>query len=242
MKSDLSNNRKKIPYIIHQVYEDMNGPSDALLEISNSWKTFHPEWKYMFWNKESIEDLLYSKFRNFFPIYRNYPFNVQRWDAIRYLILFSYGGLYVDMDYECLAPFDLILHDSECCMGLEPYAHALEYKKSFIVGNALMATVPANSFFELIIEDMVKNQNTVFSKFKKQQIIESTGPFLTTRVYNVYPNKVLIKLLTDDLVAPLSLQEVRALVDGMHTEEIKNKIDKACAIHFFMGSWHSQTE
>ena len=30
-----------------------------------------------------------------------FPYDVMRWDVIRYMILYKIGGLYVDFDYEC---------------------------------------------------------------------------------------------------------------------------------------------
>ena len=229
-----------IPRIIHQVYEDMNGPSNDLRVISSSWKKFHPEWEYRFWNKDSIEDLLHSVFPEFLPVYRSYPYNVQRWDAIRYLILYHFGGLYADMDYECLEPLNLLLQDADCCMGLEPRIHAMQYNKPFMVGNALMATTPAHSYFKQMIEYMIENQHTVFSDIEAWQIFESTGPFMTTRNYNNYHDKEQIKLLPDELIAPLCFQEVRMLVEGNHVDDIYRKIEKAYAIHYFVGSWLSQ--
>lgn len=35
-------------------------------------------------------------------VYNSYPYAVQRWDMIRYLILYEYGGIYADLDYECI--------------------------------------------------------------------------------------------------------------------------------------------
>ena len=183
-------------------------------------------------------DFIKTCFPDFLPVYNQYPNNVQRWDAIRYLILYHYGGLYADMDYECFAPLDPLLHNKSCCMGLEPVAHAVEYKKPFIVGNALMASSPSHSYFALIIEDMIKNKDTVFSNNKIRQILESTGPFLTTRIYNAYPEKEKVRLLSDELIAPISLQEVRLLSSGNQNEKILNKLEKAYAVHYFMGSWH----
>jgi len=146
------------------------------------------------------------------------------------------------MDYECFAPLDLLLQDAECCLGLEPHAHALLYQQPFIVGNALLASVPKHPYFKRLIDDMTANKNIVFSKFEKQQILESTGPFLTTRIYNIYQEKEQINLLSDELIAPLSLWEVGSLLEGNYLKEIDNKIDKAYAIHYFMGSWHPQVE
>ena len=227
----------KIPLLIHQVYEDMNGPSKDLMAISANWKKFHPEWEYRFWNKDAMEDFLQTDFPDFLPAYRNYPYNVQRWDAIRYLILYRFGGLYADMDYECLAPMDFLLQDAACCMGLEPRIHAIRFNKTFIVGNALMATVPAHPYFKMLIEDMMENQHTVFSNVRVAQILDSTGPFLTTRIYVNYPDKEQIRLLPAELIAPLSFHEVRLLVEGTQSEEIDHKIEKAYAIHYYMGSW-----
>jgi len=206
----------QIPRIIHQVYEDMNGPSDALLEMSQSWKRHHPAWEYRFWNRESMEDFLHTRFPDFLPVYRAYPFDIQRWDAIRYLILYHFGGLYADMDYECLAPLDLLLQDAGCCMGLEPGQHAARLQQSFLVGNALMAAVPRHSYFELIIEDLIKNRHTVFSDLRIRQILESTGPILTARIYHSHPDKEQIRLLPYELIAPLSFHEVRLLLDENH--------------------------
>jgi len=237
IKTHTSKEFNQIPQIIHQVYEDMNGPSQALLQISQSWKRFHPNWEYRFWNRESIDVFLKSDFPDFLPIYQNYPYDIQRWDAIRYLILYRYGGLYADMDYECLAPLDLLLRDSGCCLGLEHCQHADRLQKPFIVGNALMAAVQFHSFFEQIIENLIKDKNKVFSDLRIQQILESTGPLLTTRIYCSHPDKAKIRLLPYELIAPLSMQEVRLLLIENHSTEIDEKIEKAYAIHYYMGSW-----
>lgn len=30
--------------------------------------------------------------------------NIQRWDSIRYFIMHLFGGIYIDVDYECKSP------------------------------------------------------------------------------------------------------------------------------------------
>ena len=230
----------KIPRIIHQIYEDPAGPSESLLELAETWKGHHPTWEYRFWGKKEMEDFLVEEFPEFIPIYRGYPFNVQRWDTIRYLILYRMGGLYVDFDYECLEPMDALLNNTLCCMGLEPTTHAHSYNKPFIVGNALMASVPGHSYFEEIIKDMMNDEK--YSNLSKgAQVMQTTGPFMTTRLYNRYLNKEEITLLPADLVAPFTLFEVRELASGQLTPYLEDKIDKCFAIHYFGGSWHIQT-
>lgn len=144
----------KIPRIIHQLYENPNGSSNVpenLKSLSETWISNHPDWEYRFWDKKAMNDFLESFFPELVSRYHSFPFNVQRWDAIRYLILYRIGGMYVDMDYECMEPFDELLGGNTCCLGLEPARHSSSFKKPYIVGNALMACIPEHNFFKSII-------------------------------------------------------------------------------------------
>ena len=229
----------KIPKIIHQIYEDPMGPSEILLEFAKTWKENHPTWEYRFWDKEAIEDFLKNSFPDFIPIYQAYPYSVQRWDAIRYLILYKIGGLYVDFDYECVESIDSLLVGSSCCLGMEPYGNAIMYRKDLIIGNALMASVPNHNFFKNVIEYMI--QNEIQLSHKALQVMETTGPFMITRVYENYKNKEEVTLLPASLIAPLTMGEVRKIINGNETDEIVEKVEKAYALHYFLGSWISQT-
>ena len=97
-----------IPKLIHQFWQDKNEnpPRDILLKISEIWKEKNPSWEYHLWNCKTSETILLKYFPWFINRYNNYRYDVQRWDAICYLILFKFGGVYVDMDYECLESLD----------------------------------------------------------------------------------------------------------------------------------------
>lgn len=232
IKNDL-----RIPKILHQIYEDTAGPPSHLLELSQSWKNKNPDWEYRFWGKAEMEEFLENHFPDFAPIYKNYPFNVQRWDAIRYLILYKMGGLYVDFDYECVEPIDVLLAGSSCCMGMEPTINSITHNMKLIVGNAMMASVPKHKYFELLIDDMIENKDTVFSNYGPEQIMQTTGPFFTTRVYENLRKKSIVTLLPAGLVAPLTMNEVRMAISGQDTSRIAEKLEHAYAIHYFLGSW-----
>ena len=233
--------KMKIPRIIHQIYEDPAGPPELLSSLAETWKGCHPEWEYRFWNKQMMYDFLDTVCPDFKPIYYSYPFNVQRWDAIRYLILYHIGGLYVDFDYECLEPLDVLLNGQSCCMGMEPTINSISHFKPLIIGNALMASVPKHPYMAAIIEDMKTNFSNDYRKGDSIQIMESTGPFMVTRVYEQFKRKKEITLLSADLVTPLSLKEVWMLRTSHTTVELEEKVEKAFAIHYFFGSWTEQT-
>ena len=61
---------------------------------------------------------------------KKYRTGVEKSDILRYLLLFHYGGVYADLDVECLRPFEPLLqrHSGEdrfgCVFGAEPHGHA----------------------------------------------------------------------------------------------------------------------
>ena len=232
--------RIKIPRIIHQIYEDPAGPPDNMLQIAKRWQDHHPDWEYRFWNRQMISDFLESHCSDFLPFYQSWPFNVQRWDSIRYLILYHIGGMYADMDYDCLRPLDILLTGSSCCMGMEPVLHK-NAANLLPIGNALMASVPRHPYMAAIIEDMKANFHIDYGKGDTTQILATTGPLMAARVYDRYKRKKDVTLLPADLVSPLSVKEVWMLCQGHARTEVLQKIEKAFAIHYCFGTWRYQT-
>ncbi|GHT58791.1 hypothetical protein AGMMS50239_04050 [Bacteroidia bacterium] len=240
----LKNNRQqslKIPRIIHQVYEDPAGPPDHLIQVSETWKACHPDWEYRFWDKQAIEEFMQAEFPEYIPAYNAFPFPVLRWDAIRCFILYHYGGLYADMDYECFEPMDSLLGDSTCCLGMEPDDNAILHNRDMIIGNALMASVPGHDFFKVIIDEMFTDKNGLIDvRYKGLYVMEGTGPFMFTRIYKNYREKETVTLLPAELVAPLTVDETRKIILGNATKDIEDKVEKAFALHYFLGSWFEQ--
>ena len=229
-----------IPRIIHQIWSSKNKPMPALfMEFSKTWIDLHPDWQYIMWNDAKIEHFLQSNFPKYIEAFQSFPYDIQRWDTIRYLFLYKMGGLYVDMDYECMEPLDSLLNGHSCCMGLEPAEHARPFNMPYIVGNALMATIPGHRFLRMIIDDVFEKQTEFLVMSKSRRVIETTGPLMATRIYNSYPFKDEITLLSAEQVAPLTMEEVRHLINGNETVEMAEKIEKALALHYFLGTWYS---
>ena len=228
-----------IPKIIHQVWSGKYGPVlPKFAEFAESWKKHHPDWDYVLWDEKAMNELVEEKFPQYRKQYEHLPFDIQRWDVIRYLILFTYGGLYADLDYQCLKPFDAILDKQMCCMGLEPASHAQMINKHFCIGNALMASVSAHPFFKELIMAVLK-EDLVYDRQQNpiQWIISTTGPVILTDIWFKYADKESIMLLNDTLVAPFSKPEaMEFMMDSSH-KNWQQKLEKAMAIHYFMGTW-----
>ncbi len=91
-----------IPKIIHQIW--IGGPlPDVFKKYMTTWKQMHPGWKYKLWTDDNVHEL--------FPLY-NQKFYDQsesmgvKSDILKWEIIYRFGGVYVDTDYECLKPLD----------------------------------------------------------------------------------------------------------------------------------------
>ena len=175
-----------IPQIIHQVWE---GKTERLpkqfIQFAETWKEHHPNWQYEFWNKKRMDAFVRKYYPEFADIYFGYGYDVQRWNAIRYLILYKTGGVYVDFDCECLKPMDAHLQGKTCCFGLEPEEYAKMYRQPFIISNAWIASESNHPFLKKIIETLPKINSTATDKINV--VVETTGSIMLTNVYHRYP-------------------------------------------------------
>lgn len=90
-----------IPKKIHQVWLGGNIP-DNYKRLRDSWIEKNPDWEYKLWVDSDIDSFKLENIDNF-----NKTNNLGvKSDIFRYEILYRYGGLYVDTDFECLQSFN----------------------------------------------------------------------------------------------------------------------------------------
>lgn len=230
-----------IPKIIHQIWEGKSEPLPAYFkDFAQTWKDNHPDWVYEFWDEKRMNDFISDFYPDFGDIYYRYPYSVQRWDVIRYLILFRLGGLYVDFDYESLESVNEILKDGTCFFAAEPEEHAIHFKKDIYFNNAFMACIPQHPFFKEIIEHLKQLSVTSSTNDKMMDVLNTTGPLMLTQLYETSPYKDDITLLPPELVSPWTKREVDLYWNDeidYDEKELELKLSKAVAIHYFWGSW-----
>ena len=95
-----------IPKIIHQTWKNETIP-DKWKTYHQSWKTHFPtlEYKHILWTDKDNREFIKENYNWFLETFDNYPKNIQRADAIRYFILYHYGGIYADLDCEVTGEF-----------------------------------------------------------------------------------------------------------------------------------------
>ncbi len=102
-----------------------------------------------------------NDFQDFLNKYDSYPTNIQRVDSFRYFLLKKIGGVYVDMDFECLENIEALLRGYSCVIGKEPKSHCDRFSVEMILCNAFMAAAPNDAFISFVCQKVAGYRDTV---------------------------------------------------------------------------------
>ncbi|AOM80174.1 glycosyltransferase family 32 protein [Pedobacter steynii] len=228
----------EIPAIIHQTWKNAAIPEEFAASV-NSWKNLHPDWKYSLWTDDMNVGFLESYFPDFLDIYRSYPSHIQRVDAVRYFILYQFGGIYVDLDFYCFKHISPILENCHCAFGLEHALHSAIHHKKMIISNAFMACKAKSEFMKLICEELYHPSVATF-KDKNDMILETTGPFMLTRVYEQHQHDetLKVKIIEPEFLYPLTKDEInKELLADIEKNVVAENLKDAYGLHYYWGSW-----
>lgn len=153
-------------------------------EVPDIWKTsqqsiinMNTDFEYKLYTDEDNRNFIESYFPFFLKTYDNFEYNIQRADAIRYCVLYIYGGIYVDLDYNCNKSFNEIFDILKKPIGL-----VRSINKPDISTNSIMISMVKNHPLWLeCIRNMMK-KTPFFIRGKHLKVMTSTGPIMLNRV------------------------------------------------------------
>lgn len=169
----------KIAKIIHQTWKNSIVPIKLITWVK-SWVKYHPDWEYWLWTDESARNLIADKYPWFLDTFDNYSENIRRADALRYFVLYEYGGIYADLDMESLKSLNPLILKYSCFVGQEPYEHPiLDSNFEHLVINAIMGCRKNHPF-------MLKVMKSLLDFSHMWNVLDSTGPHFLTLNYRQY--------------------------------------------------------
>ena len=222
-----------IPRIIHQTWKTLDVPVQ-FRTFQASWRRHHPDWAYRYWTDAEIRTFIASAYPWFLPTFDGYTEQIRQVDAFRYFLLHRYGGVYADLDSECVQALDGLLAGHDVVLGCEPERHADSPAVSRrgldrVLGNAVMASVPGHPFW-LHVTALLNAARS------ESQVLDATGPFLLSRAYQSYPERERITVLGPEIFYPLDIWQARD--DTLTLDEQRQRIGaSAYAIHHWAGTW-----
>ena len=181
-----------IPKIIHQTWSSSDVP-ESMADWIRSWLHHNPDWEYWFWSDEEITTLLNARYPHLLSSFQQYEEGVKWGDALRYIALYEVGGIYADLDMECLKPWSDLLSNGQCFLTEENYEHLtlLFQRKDPLIINCVMACRARHPFYKATVDSLPKDS--------RLGPIKATGPLFFTKVFEGYKQKANVSF-TDHLV------------------------------------------
>lgn len=156
---------------IHQVWLGSEFP-EKYQRIRDTWIEKNPDWEYRLWTDSDVEEFQLENINQYNSI-NNLG---AKSDIFRYEILYRYGGLYVDTDFECIKSFNDLSY-------LDLYAGTghVDVPEVF---NGLIACKPGHNLIRKLIDDI-----KVISTNNFDQIIALTGPkYFSNKLFEYVKN------------------------------------------------------
>lgn len=192
-----------IPRIIHQTYWT-SGVPDMLKDNVERLKTLNPSWIYRYWNDEEIVCFInevygWDVLRLYLSI--NAQYGAARADLFRYLCIFYYGGVYLDIKSTVRVPLDEIIeNDDEYLLsywnnesgdryagfGLHP---ELDFSPRGELQQWHVIAAPRHPLLRHVIENVLDNivrYRIEANGCGKSGVLRTTGPIAYTKA--IYPH------------------------------------------------------
>lgn len=184
-----------LPSVFHFVWLGSDVPSWAT-EYMQTWSRNFPNWKQCLWTDDHDLPLInYNLYRNASKLAPGHEGQFKS-DLLRYELLYRYGGIYVDTDFECRKNFEHLLDGVDCFAAWE--------EQDRWVNNALMGATPGHPFIEALIQGLASN----VQQHQGYRPNVLTGPQYVTRLYNHFKGDV--QVFPQRLFYPYSYHEVES--------------------------------
>ena len=222
-----------IPRILHQSWKTTELPSPAD-RWRRSWLTLNPDFEHRFYDDDECIDFVRHNAPQFLRIYQGLPTAIQRADLFRYLVVYLTGGMWADIDMECLRPIAPLLAANRMILSVETKLtrvrqRELGYRGRVQLANCIFAAAPQHWFLGRLLDSIRCYQPT--EPPTDEEVESSTGPRLLTRqFYELQPES------RDDVSV---LAQVRMMAPCRYPNcwPVNTNIYSR---HHFLGSWKTQ--
>ncbi len=166
-----------IPKILFQTWKSKTDIPANFAYWATTFRDLNPGYDYQLWDDADNRAFIAARYPWFLPAYDAYPAEIYRVDAVRYFFLYHHGGIYADLDTECLRPLDRMLDIADVVlgrMGTNPnFMHSLP--------NAMMLSSPRQEFWLLVMSLLIEPMPPLGTRPESV-----TGPVLLKRAHTLY--------------------------------------------------------
>lgn len=128
-------------------------PPDESLDLIKTWFSKNPNFNWYYMDDDKCKAFIEDHFsKEFVDMYNSLPYGIMKSDAWRIAVVYIYGGVYADLDTECIHPISSWTEGRELVVSLEPPT------RDGIV-NFVFAAAPRHPALLLCLKHLIINYN-----------------------------------------------------------------------------------
>lgn len=129
-----------IPRVFHQIWIGPDALPDEYRAYQETWRRHQPGWELRLWTEDDLPGGLRRP-----EVYERLRAPAERADIARLELLWRFGGVYVDVDFECLRPLEPLIAQATFFIGLA---------KPGRVNNALLGSVAGHPILDRALDNL----------------------------------------------------------------------------------------
>ena len=215
-------NLMKIPKTIVQTFKDEESMNDDMLDAVTLWQKVNPTWEHSIYYDADCRTFLKENFNSdVLDAFNKIQPGAGKGDLFRYCYLYINGGVYADVDTQCIVPLDDMLDLEQEFVSAVGFPY---YGKYYDVHQTFIACQSKHKILEIAIMLTVYNiiHEVVPMKCKYHcnysPLLRVTGTKLLADAVNIFLNK--------PLNSPLELSDMFPFRTIAHTHRRPLVIDK----------------
>lgn len=118
-------------------------------------KKLHPDFEYRFYTDADMDAFIKTDFREYYEQFNRLPRMIMKIDMFRYFLMYKCGGLYMDMDYYMIKPFDLLHH-----RVVLPCNREFADGTPSCLGNCIFASAAGHPFWKWLIDSLLTDDRS----------------------------------------------------------------------------------
>jgi mannosyltransferase OCH1-like enzyme len=192
--------KQEIPKYIFQTIRSKNDINDKIMRNIKYLRDNNPTYKYFLYDDNDCINFIKNNYdKKILDVYMsiNAKYGPAKADLFRYLLMYKYGGIYLDIKSSCDVPFSKII-DNDTKYILSHWSvrgHSSRKKLNNFYGEFQqwhIICIPQHPFLKKVIDDVVnniKNYNIYKDGTGKDMVLEITGPIAYTKAITPLLNK-----------------------------------------------------
>lgn len=174
----------RIPHVFHQIWLGPDAPPGEFEPFRDSWRTHHPGWELRLWSEDDLPGDLRTA-----AVYERERQPVERADILRLELLWRFGGVYLDIDMECLKPIGPLVE------GLDFFGTEIKPGR---VTNTVIGAAPRHPILDLALSEL--KLHGADARFDKAL----SGPLFFDRIVRKFPRTT---TFSPDVFYPMTAEE-----------------------------------